>query len=325
MGRRASILRLAIGILVVGLVTACAATPAKPSPPPAEPHTAFSPVEVKVDSDPDWLAAGFGSIWLKRPEGFVDRIDAAAPKITAKIRVHETSEQSCNGVAAGATGIWSCSSQDLVRIDPATDTVVQTIHAGRIPDEPRIPIAAGKLWALVGNGDAVVGIAEADGSMTSPIALPTACHDLAATTDAVYAVCERGDRVFRIDPAGGKVSAEATITHPTCIDAVSSGVWVSTDAGIVRLDPSSLQTVATIEGVGCGNRGAIRADPGGLWVLAAQTSSNVMTRVDAASNAVTRIVTAPYTGGGDILADGDHVWSTGYQERIVVRMSIPTS
>ena len=320
---RASILRFIGGFLVVGFLAACAA--AKATPPPAEPHTAFSPVEVKVDSDPDWLTAGFGSIWLKRPEGFVDRIDAAAPKLTATIRVHETGEQTCNGIAAGATGIWSCSIQDLVRIDPATNAVVQTVHAGRVPGQPRIPIAAGKLWILTGNGDSVVGVDEADGSMTSPVALPTACHDLGATADAVYAICERGDRVFRIDPKSGSVSAEATLTRPTCIDAAANGVWVTSDAGLHRLDPSSLTSVATIEGVGCGTRGAIRADPNGVWILAAQASSNAMTRVDAAGNNVVRVVTAPYTGGGDILADGGYVWAGGYQERIIVRLTIPTA
>jgi len=323
MDRRASAQRFAIGFVAAGLVAACAA--AKVSPPTAEPIDAFAPIEVKVDSDPDWLAAGFGSIWLKRPEGFVDRIDAMAPRVTAKIKVHEASEDACNGVAAGATGIWSCAFQDLVRIDPASNTVIQTVHAGRIPGQPRLPFIDGKLWILVGNGDKVVGVAEADGSMTDPIALPTACHDLAASSDAVYAVCERGDRVFRIDPATGSVTAEATVARPTCIDAVQGGVWVSADSGVLRLDPTSLKTIATIEGIGCGTRGAIRADPGGLWVLAAQTPSNAMTRVDGATNTVTRVVTAPYTGGGDILVDGDYVWSTGYQERIVVRMTAPTS
>ena len=102
--------------LVLVTLGACAASPA--TPPPAEAHTAFAPVEVKIKGDPDWLTAGFGSIWLKHPEGTVDRIDAATAKVTAQIEIHEARSEACGGIAAGVDSIWSCDRGDIVRNRP---------------------------------------------------------------------------------------------------------------------------------------------------------------------------------------------------------------
>src|SRR5688572_4987238 len=95
-----------IGGVLIGIIAwlaACATPPTPATPPPAEPHTAFAPVEIKVDSDPDWLVAGFGSVWLKRPEGIVDRIDSTTGQITAQIEADTTSPDHCNGIGRGTT------------------------------------------------------------------------------------------------------------------------------------------------------------------------------------------------------------------------------
>ena len=59
---RAVMVPAAISLLLIAV--GCA--PARPpSPPPAEPHTAFAPVEIKIGGDPDWLGVGFGSVWSR--------------------------------------------------------------------------------------------------------------------------------------------------------------------------------------------------------------------------------------------------------------------
>ena len=103
-------------------------------PPPAEPHTAFAAIEVKVPSDPDWLAAGFGSVWVKRPEGTGHprrRGDGHHHRRRSASIPH--SEEQCGGMGVGTDGMWTCAGTDIVRIDPETDSTVATVKAGKIP------------------------------------------------------------------------------------------------------------------------------------------------------------------------------------------------
>jgi len=308
-------------IIIAGTaLAACAPTAAPATPPPAESYTAFSPVELKVKSDPDWLATGFGSVWLKRPEGFVDRIDPVSATVIQEIQVHEERPEACDGVGSGAINLWTCDSNDLVGIDPANNEVVTTVPAGKIPAQGRIVTAAGRMWVLAGDGDRLVGIQESDGSMSEPIVLPVACHDLGAHAEAIYVVCERGDRILRVDPATGAVTAEVTITKPSWVSAAASGVWVSAEQDILRLDPVTLATSVTVPGMGTGSLGAIRADDGGVWVRRADP---FLARIDA-TGSIARVISAPFRTGGDVLVDGDHVWATSIDDRLVIRLEVPT-
>jgi hypothetical protein len=312
-----------IGGVLVGIIVwlaACAAPSAPATPPPAEPHTAFDAVEVKIPSDPDWLAAGFGSVWVKRPEGLVSRVDAATGAITAEIRVHPTSEDQCAGMGQGMDAMWTCSGTDLVQIDPDTDDMVGTIAAGKIRGQGRLVRAVGRIWILAGEGDSLVGVAEADGSLADPITLPASCHDLGASADIVYVVCERANRVLRVDPATSTVTAEVTTTKPAWVSASKGGVWVSADQDLLRLDPATLSTALTVKGLGTGERGSIWADDSGVWV---RRIDPFLTRVDGATGAQTRVISAPYRSGGDVLADGAYLWATDFDERLVLRLEIP--
>jgi virginiamycin B lyase len=321
LGRGIFLTCLIAGTLGIAALVACAGPPSPPSPPPAEPHTAFAPVEVKVQSDPDWLAAGFGSVWVKRPEGFVSRIDAGTATVTEEIRVHPTSEEQCGGMGPGTDAMWTCSSHDLVRIDPETNAVVATIPAGKIPGQGRLARAAGRIWVLAGEGDRLVGVAEADGSTSEPITLPVACHDLGAAADIVYVVCERADRVLRIDPASSTVTANVAITKPAWVSASAGGVWISTDQDLFRLDPTTLSTAVLVKGLGTGERGAIWADDKGVWV---RRVDPFLTRVDASTGYATRVISAPFRSGGDVVVDGDHLWASDFDARVLIRLEVPT-
>ncbi|MEO6207349.1 MAG: hypothetical protein ABIP77_05295 [Candidatus Limnocylindrales bacterium] len=308
--------------LVVSLVVqllACGA-PRPPSPPPAEAHTGFDPIELEMMGDPDWLAAGFGSIWVKHPEGVVSRIDAATATVTARIETGTTSSESCDGIGSGADGIWSCSFHDLVLLDPVTDAVVSTIPAGKIPGQGRLVGAAGRVWVLAGEGDRLIGVSEADKSLSDPIPLPVACTDLGARADVLYVVCERAGRVLRVDPVSAMVTANVPISAPVHVSAASSGVWVASDEGLLRLDPASLETTLTLGDVLIGYLGAIWADETGVWV---RRVDPFLTKVDGTSGVQTRVITSPLDGGGDVLFDGTHLWVTDLEHGVLVRMEIP--
>jgi hypothetical protein len=49
-----------------------------------------------------------------------------------------------------------------------------------------------------------------------------------------------------------------------------------------------------------------------------------LTRIDAATGAATRVVDAPY-GAGDVLVDGDRVWTSDSEANVLVRLTIPVA
>ena len=301
------------------VITACAGQPA--TPPPAEQYTSFAPAEVKVKSDPDWLVAGFGSIWLKRPEGFVDRIDAQNATVAAEIRVHETGSEPCEGIGSGANGIWACDTGDLVGIDPATNETAQAIPAGKIAVQGRLVASGGRIWVLAGDGDQLVGVDEATGQPGDPIALPVACNDLGAFAEIVYVVCETGDRVLRVDLTARSVTAQAEIDAPNWVSAGGSGVWVTAGNDLLHVDPVSLKTVHTVAGMGTGQFGSIWADGSGVWI---RKFDPFLTNVDA-SGAIRHTISAPFKTGGDVVRDGEHLWTSAIDDRLVIRLDVPAA
>ena len=309
-------IRRAATVIAFLMVGGCGAQPA--TPPPAEPYTSFEPAEVTVKSDPDWLAAGFGAIWLKRPEGFVDRIEPATATIAAEIPVHEPGAEPCEGIGSGASAIWVCDSGDLVGVDPRTDAIAAPVPAGKIAVQGRIVAANRRIWVLTGNGDALAGIDETTGATGDPIALPVGCHDLGGAGDVVYVVCEAADRVLRVDTASRAVTAEAHVEGPNWVSAAGSGVWVAAGNDLLRLDPVSLKTSLTVPGMGTGQLGSIWADGSGVWV---RKRDPFLSKVNA-DGSIGRVISAPYETGGDVVGEGDDIWVSAIDDRLVIRLTV---
>ena len=305
-----------VGAIAALALAACAGQRA--TPPPAQPYTSFQPLEVKVKSDPDWLVAGFGAVWLKRPEGFVDRIDASTGTVAAEIKVHEASAEPCEGIGSGNSAVWACDSGDLVRIDPGSDEIADPIAAGKIAVQARLVLAAGRIWVLTGAGDSLVGVDETSGETGEPITLPASCNDLGAAGNVVYVVCEGADRVLRVDTTSGTVTA-VELDAPTWVSAAESGVWISVGNDLLRVDPTSLKTVVTVPGLGTGQLGSIWADAGGVWV---RKRDPFLSRVRP-DGSIGVVVSAPFQTGGDVVGSGDDIWATAIDERIVIRLRMP--
>ncbi len=316
-----SFVRVARAILVAGLVGACGASQGLPTPPPSEPHTGFAPLELKVIGGPDWLVATAGSLWVKRDDGHVNRIDPESGDIQAEIVTRVTSTDGCNGLGVSADAVWTCSAKDLVRIDPETNEVTETIPIDKVFSQGRLVEAAGRIWVLTGKGDQLVGMTPTDSTLDDPVTLPVPCSDLAVADGVVYATCPDADTVLRFDPASGSVTAKVTVPDPMQISGTSGAVWVAGADGLVRLDPKSLAVQLTVPGLAPGGLGGILAGPADVWVREVEP---FLTRVDAATGAKTRVVSAPY-GPGDVLVDGDQVWTSDNEGSVLVRLTIPAS
>jgi hypothetical protein len=129
----------------------------------------------------------------------------------------------------------------------------------------------------------------------------------------VWALALRGSAIYRIDPATNAVSAP--ISFPGSLTyawAAGGTLWAADDDGqkMVRLAPG---TGAEVGRIAVGNGPAGFAFDGSFaWVL--NHRENTLDRIDAATNAATRMGTIP--GGEQVAAErvavlGGDLWITG--------------
>jgi hypothetical protein len=181
----------------------------------------------------------------------------------------------------------------------------------------------GQVWVLAGQGEQLVAISEADGTVADPIVLPVACSDLTQGTNAIIAVCPSADRVLRVDPSAKSVTAEETVSEPTSASVNGTGVWVGTADGVLRLDPVTLTRGSTVADVVPGSFGTVWANAEGVFV---RRISTYLTRIDPATGFVTHTLkvpldVGPFDGGGDVVGFGDWLWTSDSEAGVVVRLN----
>jgi hypothetical protein len=115
------------------------------------------------------------------------------------------------------------------------------------------------------------------------------------------------------------VTAEAEVDGPNWVTAAGSGVWVAAGSDLLRIDPVSLKTVQPVPGMGTGQLGSIWADASGVWV---RKFDPFLTNIDPAGS-IRRTISAPFKTGGDVVRDGDHLWVTSIDDRLVIRLEVP--
>lgn len=314
--------------LLVALTGGCAGLggPSAPTPiaslelPAATPYEDLAPMEIRIPGDPDTIGVGFDAVWVKADAGTVTRIDPATATVAAELQIHGLDDTGCNGIGVGASAVWSCEAGGLVRIDPATGAWDPPAATHKVWSQLRLVEGAGRIWVLDGDGSALVGMSEADGSLSEPITLPAACTDVGAAGDFIYVVCEQAGRVVAVDPAAGSVVADIAVTTPWHVSAAPDSVWVASGDGLLQLEPRTLATRRAFAGLRVGSLGAIRADDDGVLVRRIEP---FLTRIDATTGTVAWIVDAPHDGGGDIAVEGDHLWATFIDEGVLVRLDMP--
>jgi YVTN family beta-propeller protein len=210
----------------------------------------------------------------------------------------------------------------LVAINPESGEVDAVIPTGVRPAE--VASEAGSLWVANRADDTVTQIDPSSRSVVSTTSPGTSVDALAAGAGAVWIVDNRRVRAVRLDPGfrsvrrAVKVGPEASLFVSSSAVAVGEGaVWVTNaNAEVVRLDPDTNESVATIQ-VG-NDPSAIAAGDGAVWV--ADQEDNTVTRIDpAVANAVTTVL--PVGRGPTAIAVGANgVWVANTGEDTISRI-----
>lgn len=252
---------------------------------------------------------GLGSVWIANTgDGTISRIDPARATVVATIRTGDRSvflaRNECTGdvhnpqstsftvracdtpssIAIGAGAVWAAKNEAnaIVRVDPASNAVTDTVPLG------------GKPWALVASDeavwisdwddDALIRVDPASRRVAARIdGLAHGPSEMALAPDALWVLNQRAGAITRVDPRTARVVSVIPLANdPQSVTLVGSEVWVRTYWGkLFRIDATTNRVVGVSETAsGPGRPGidrpAVTAD--GVWLPGIS-----LTRVNASS------------------------------------------
>ena len=233
-GRVASVV-----VVAAALVALCAsAIVAEAAAPPTTKRVGAVQVASLKIPNLSWLAAYGGFVWVKRDDGFVDRIDARTNRSTGRVGRFTGQDDYCQGIGAGGGAVWSCTKSAITRIDPKRMKIVARIPAGKVFDQGRLVFAQGQLWIIGGaNGDELRGIDPVGNKLGPPIKLGSTCSDLAqGATRSVWVLCPFSNKLLKVDVKQQRVVGTVSLPEPNAAFATATDVWV---------DSTSVSSVST--------------------------------------------------------------------------------
>jgi hypothetical protein len=276
---------------------------------------------------PDELSFVQGFIWVKTDDGHLIQVDPATNRVVGDIKVDTTSDpyHYCQGLGTDGENIWACSASgdedhrtiDVVRIDPRSQSVVETVKVGKIFDQFNMPFLLNQIWVLSGNGDKLVGIDVTTNQPSPAIDLGTRCFQVAAVSRSLLVTCRLDDVILRIDPEKLEVTERLTFTRPRNIAATENGIWLSQDNAVVRLDTESLNPVLVFTKL---SNADIFLTKEAVWV---RLENGFLYRIDPASNElIEQIQTDQSLSMGSILVTSDSIWTTAGDDDLLIRLNL---
>ena len=133
-----------------------------------------------------------------------------------------------NAVAVGAGAVWVADALEgrLSRIDPQTETVVQTIRVGRGPGG--VAVGDRVVWVSNTISSTISRIDARSGAVVHTAPLDARPGAVAIGAGAIWVASESQNRVLRLDPASGEVRQTITVgTGPGAIAVGLGAVWVA--------------------------------------------------------------------------------------------------
>lgn len=275
--------------------------------------------EVLVEGFPDFIEPYDSvSVWVMNPG--TDAVElVSAEGVIGRVAV----EGPCGGMTSGFGSLWvaSCKWNQLVRIDPATQTVTARINAPIVNYESTLAEAAGSIWVMTDTAGILLQIDPQTNRVADSIKVRPNSFGVVGGFGAVW-ITNTGPynpnkgTVQRIDPKTGRVIATVAVgPTPRFLTAGEGSVWVLNqgDGTVSRIDPISNAVIATIPVGVPGPGGDIAAGGGAVWVRAGKTLLSV---IDPKTNTVVTCFGPPAGSGGVRVAYGS-VWLSAHDVHLV--------
>jgi virginiamycin B lyase len=175
------------------------------------------------------LATGFGSLWvpLCTASPSLAKVDLAVNRLTAVFAVGPAAAE--GGITTGAGNVWLIVDKagTLVRIDPATGTIRQTI---KVPAGSYNPFfSGGRIWATRAEGAELTSVDAATGALLATVRTGPNPRFLTATGGAIWTLNQGDGTLTRVDAETRKTTTIALGTpgHGGDISFGGGMVWTT--------------------------------------------------------------------------------------------------
>jgi hypothetical protein len=283
-----------------------------------------SPVRTEVATADTMTAVG-NSVFVRTDDGRVVRLNAAGA-VTKEVEVDTAQDHSvyCQGIGTDGRSVYVCSATDhgtdVVRVDPATLRVSARYRVHKLFDQLALPFASGRMWVLSGAGDHLLGI-DVHGGATADVALGVRCTNAAPVGRHVVLACTTANQVLLVDPAARAVLRRTAAHEPRVIAADGRTILVGVADGVLQLDRDLVPHVR-FTGLYPGLEGDLLVRGDTAWV---RTREGFLHHLDLAAGRVTgRVQAVPPLSGGSLLEGDGALWTTAYDDDVVIRLGPAT-
>jgi DNA-binding beta-propeller fold protein YncE len=246
--------------------------------------------KIQIGGDADWLAIGFGSVWVTvAKNNEVVRVDPVRDVVQARIAVDK---EPCYGIGIGVDHVWvlNCQGKTLTRINHKTNAVDMRVPV-KIDDSGEGSIAVDERYVWYasnedGHSSTLSQVEVKTGRKLKGIAVGKDTGVVKLAFGSVWAISSGEGNLYRVDPATKKVTAMITVAEgPRFTTEGGGSLWVLTqsDGNVSRIDPATNKVVAVIPVHVPGKGGEISYGGGFIWVT---MDGNPVTRIDPATNKV---------------------------------------
>lgn len=248
--------------------------------------------KIQIGGNPDWLAVGFGSVWVSVPKNNeIVRINPIRNTVQARIAL-EKDKEPCYGIGVGPDRVWvlNCQSQTLTRIDPRRNNVDLRIPVSIDPSgEGAIAVSQSSVWFVSnedGHSSTLMQINSHSGRTMRKIAVGKDSATVKFGFGSVWVISSGENKVYRVDPIRGKVTATIAVSAGPRFATIGAGaLWVisQSDGSISRIDPVRNGVRAIIQAQIPGPGGEICSGGGLIW---ATMNGTPVIRIDPVQNRV---------------------------------------
>lgn len=305
---------------------------AQPSPTVSLPSFGTVVATIEVGESPRQYAAGAGALWVTNADdGTVSRIDLATNTVVATIQVVPPDQfvtgvdgaTQVDAIAVDDSAVWvsALNSSVLVRIDPATNQVVERY---RLPAGIHgLTVGGGALWGRSWTSNQILRIDPATGAVVAliPVEFPASAVYLA---DALWV--QRPGEVVKIDPVTNTIVTSVTYADtagdpsaPRRMMVASGGsLWMSSDSWheVLQIDPATATVAGTVALPFAIDTIVIAGSDDALWACPCFGNQNEQIwQLDPAAGEWTAVQTVPFVVG--IGYDGGALWSFGSRGEII--------
>lgn len=266
---------------------------------------------------PTWLLASDSLLAPNPAKDALERIDNKTYKLGEPIT---GIAKPCGGAVSAFNSLWvaSCGANGLLRIDPKTAKVTQTIGTGVGTAPMVLAASADSIWMFTDARTTLSRIDPIENKIVAETRLPAGCSSLAFGEGALWVACPGEDRLLRIDPLTNLIDKRIEVSaQPTAVAIGEGSIWVlgKKDGKLDRVDPKTFKVTKTIELSVPDAGGSLAIGQGFVWLT---MPGFPLTRIDPQSDKVAQQFFGK--GGGAVQFIAGSLWLTNTAEGTLWRI-----